>query len=52
MDGTADNSTPQMPEATGFPLPWDEALKRAQVKSEEEAGPFGALAELRDKLTK
>jgi uncharacterized metal-binding protein YceD (DUF177 family) len=28
----------------------DEALKRARVKNEEEAGPFGALAELRDKL--
>jgi uncharacterized metal-binding protein YceD (DUF177 family) len=29
-----------------------EALKAAGVKSEEEAGPFGALAELRDKLKK
>ena len=29
MDRTADNSTPQIPEATGYPLPWDEALKRA-----------------------
>ena len=29
MDRTADKSTPQIPEATGFPLPWDEALKRA-----------------------
>lgn len=28
----------------------DEALKAAGVKSEEEAGPFGALAALRDKL--
>jgi uncharacterized metal-binding protein YceD (DUF177 family) len=28
----------------------DEALKAAGVKSEEEAGPFGALAGLRDKL--
>jgi uncharacterized metal-binding protein YceD (DUF177 family) len=28
----------------------DAALKAAGVKSEEEAGPFGALAELRDKL--
>ena len=28
----------------------DEALKKAGVKSEEEAGPFGALAGLRDKL--
>ena len=28
----------------------DEALKAAGVKSEEEAGPFGALASLRDKL--
>ncbi|HEV2747118.1 MAG TPA: DUF177 domain-containing protein, partial [Allosphingosinicella sp.] len=27
-----------------------EALKAAGVKSEEEAGPFGALAALRDKL--
>lgn len=30
----------------------DEALKAAGVKSEEEAGPFGALAGLRDKLKK
>lgn len=30
----------------------EEALKAAGVKSEEEAGPFGALAELRDKLKK
>jgi uncharacterized metal-binding protein YceD (DUF177 family) len=30
----------------------DEALKAAGVKSEEEAGPFGALAGLRDKLGK
>ena len=30
----------------------DEALKAAGVKSEDEAGPFGALAELRDKLKK
>ena len=30
----------------------DEALKAAGVKSEEEAGPFGALASLRDKLEK
>jgi uncharacterized metal-binding protein YceD (DUF177 family) len=30
----------------------DEALKAAGVKSEEEAGPFGALAALRDKLNK
>jgi uncharacterized metal-binding protein YceD (DUF177 family) len=29
-----------------------EALKAAGVKSEEEAGPFGALAGLRDKLKK
>ena len=29
-----------------------EALKAAGVKSEEEAGPFGALAGLRDKLRK
>lgn len=29
----------------------DEALKQAGVKSEEEAGPFAALAALRDKLT-
>ena len=35
MDRTADNSTPQIPEATGYPLPWDEALKRA--------GSFDAL---------
>ncbi|MBV9883371.1 MAG: DUF177 domain-containing protein [Sphingomonadaceae bacterium] len=28
----------------------DEALRAAGVKSEEEAGPFGALAGLRDKL--
>jgi uncharacterized metal-binding protein YceD (DUF177 family) len=28
----------------------DDALKAAGVKSEEEAGPFGALAELRDKM--
>jgi hypothetical protein len=28
----------------------DEALKAAGVRSEEEAGPFGALAALRDKL--
>lgn len=28
----------------------DDALKAAGVKSEEEAGPFGALASLRDKL--
>lgn len=28
----------------------DEALKAAGVKGEEEAGPFGALAALRDKL--
>lgn len=28
------------------------ALKAAGVKSEEEAGPFGALAELKDKLAK
>lgn len=28
----------------------EEALKAAGVKSEEEAGPFGALASLRDKL--
>lgn len=28
----------------------DDALKAAGVKSEEEAGPFGALAGLRDKL--
>ena len=28
----------------------DEALKAAGVKSEEEAGPFAALAGLRDKL--
>ena len=28
----------------------EEALKAAGVKSEEEAGPFGALAALRDKL--
>jgi uncharacterized metal-binding protein YceD (DUF177 family) len=30
----------------------EEALKAAGVKSEEEAGPFGALAGLRDKLKK
>jgi uncharacterized metal-binding protein YceD (DUF177 family) len=36
---------PRAPEA-------QEALKSAGVKSEEEAGPFGALASLRDKLTK
>jgi uncharacterized metal-binding protein YceD (DUF177 family) len=30
----------------------DAALKAAGVKSEEEAGPFGALAGLRDKLKK
>lgn len=30
----------------------DTALKAAGVKSEEEAGPFGALAGLRDKLTR
>jgi uncharacterized metal-binding protein YceD (DUF177 family) len=30
----------------------DDALKAAGVKSEEEAGPFGALAGLRDKLGK
>ena len=30
----------------------DAALKEAGVKSEEEAGPFGALAGLRDKLEK
>ena len=30
----------------------DAALKAAGVKSEEEAGPFGALASLRDKLKK
>jgi uncharacterized metal-binding protein YceD (DUF177 family) len=30
----------------------EEALKQAGVKSEEEAGPFGALAGLRDKLGK
>jgi uncharacterized metal-binding protein YceD (DUF177 family) len=30
----------------------DEALKAAGVKSEEEAGPFGALAALRDKMKK
>jgi uncharacterized metal-binding protein YceD (DUF177 family) len=30
----------------------EEALKAAGVKSEEEAGPFGALAGLRDKLDK
>ena len=29
----------------------EEALRQAGVKSEEEAGPFGALAGLRDKLT-
>lgn len=29
MSRTADKSTPQIPEATGFPLPWDEALRRA-----------------------
>jgi uncharacterized metal-binding protein YceD (DUF177 family) len=34
---------PRAPEA-------GEALKAAGVKSEEEAGPFGALASLRDKL--
>ena len=36
---------PRAPEA-------ETALKDAGVKSEEEAGPFGALAGLRDKLTK
>ncbi len=30
----------------------DEALKAAGVKDEEEAGPFAALAALKDKLTK
>jgi uncharacterized metal-binding protein YceD (DUF177 family) len=30
----------------------EQALKAAGVKTEEEAGPFGALAGLRDKLTK
>jgi uncharacterized metal-binding protein YceD (DUF177 family) len=30
----------------------DSALKKAGVKSEEEAGPFGALAALKDKLKK
>ena len=30
----------------------EEALRKAGVKSEEEAGPFGALAGLRDKLGK
>ena len=30
----------------------EEALKAAGVKSEEEAGPFGALASLRDKMKK
>jgi uncharacterized metal-binding protein YceD (DUF177 family) len=30
----------------------EQALKAAGVKSEEQAGPFGALAELRDKLNK
>jgi uncharacterized metal-binding protein YceD (DUF177 family) len=30
----------------------DERLKAAGVKSEEEAGPFGALAGLKDKLGK
>jgi uncharacterized metal-binding protein YceD (DUF177 family) len=30
----------------------EEALRQAGVKSEEEAGPFGALAGLRDKLKK
>ena len=30
----------------------DAALKAAGVKSEEEAGPFGALAGLRDKMTR
>jgi uncharacterized metal-binding protein YceD (DUF177 family) len=30
----------------------EQALKAAGVKSEEEAGPFGALAGLRDKLAK
>lgn len=30
----------------------DAVLKEAGVKSEEEAGPFGALAAIRDKLTK
>ena len=39
MDRTADKSTPQIPEATGFPLPWDEALKRA-----------GSLDKLRPRL--
>ena len=34
---------PRAPEA-------EEALKAAGVKSEEEAGPFGALAALRDKM--
>jgi uncharacterized metal-binding protein YceD (DUF177 family) len=36
---------PRAPEA-------DDALKAAGVKSEEEAGPFAALAGLRDKLNK
>ena len=36
---------PRAPEA-------DEALKAAGVKSEAEAGPFGALAALRDKMNK
>jgi uncharacterized metal-binding protein YceD (DUF177 family) len=36
---------PRAPEA-------DAALKAAGVKSEEEAGPFAALAALKDKLTK
>jgi uncharacterized metal-binding protein YceD (DUF177 family) len=36
---------PRAPEA-------GEALKAAGVKSEEEAGPFGALAALRDKMKK
>ena len=30
----------------------EEALRKAGVQSEEEAGPFGALAGLRDKLSK
>ena len=29
MDRTADKSTPKYPIATGFPMPWHEALKRA-----------------------
>ena len=36
---------PRAPEA-------DQALKAAGVKSEAEAGPFGALAALRDKMKK